>query len=284
MVLATDESNVRELAASMGLPAAGEVPERMRDRGSITIIRRNWHSPNLQVSKRFHENPRADIDDVLTRIATARYGADAAPHARQAWTAFSRAFEQFPYNGSVLYNAPQQMGPANLLYEKKTGYHATMVGIPYDHLDDWRGAYPAQVFVDQFAKLSQGWEAGLQAMQRVVDRADAQHQVVAESDLGVARAARLHFASVADQARFVMAREALAAGDAQGNARTQQREQLRRILASEIDAAVKLYEIVKADSRIGYEASNHYFYVPLDLVEKVVNCEYLREQVAAAIE
>ena len=39
----TDEATVRELATSMGLPAAGRVPERMKDRGYITIVRRNWH-------------------------------------------------------------------------------------------------------------------------------------------------------------------------------------------------------------------------------------------------
>ena len=241
-----------------------------------------YPSPNLQVSQRFHDDPHAEIDDVLDGIAAARYGAAAAPQARQAWAAFSRAFEQFPYNGSVMYNAPQQVGPANLLYAKKTGYRATMVGIPYDHLEGWRGGYPAKVFVDQFTKVAQDWDAGLLAMQHVVDRAGAEQRKVAELDLGVARAARLHFASVANQARFIMARDALAAGDADDQARAELRDQLRRILTSEIDAAVKLYAIVKTDSRIGYEASNHYFYTPLDLVEKVVNCEYLRDTLGAA--
>jgi hypothetical protein len=33
-----------------------------------------------------------------------------------------------------------------------------------------------------------------------------------------------------------------------------------------------------ANSRIGFEASNHYDDVPLDLVEKVVNCEWALER------
>jgi len=33
--------------------------------------------------------------------------------------------------------------------------------------------------------------------------------------------------------------------------------------------------LVKADSRIGYESSNHYFYIPQDLLEKVVCCRYV---------
>ena len=31
------------------------------------------------------------------------------------------------------------------------------------------------------------------------------------------------------------------------------------------------------DSRIGYEATNQYYYVTQDLIEKVINCEYVRE-------
>ena len=33
--------------------------------------------------------------------------------------------------------------------------------------------------------------------------------------------------------------------------------------------------MTKADSRIGFEASNQYYYLPLDLVEKVINCDYI---------
>jgi len=41
-ILGTTEGNVRELATSMGLPAANVVPE-MRTRGYITLLRRDWH-------------------------------------------------------------------------------------------------------------------------------------------------------------------------------------------------------------------------------------------------
>ena len=34
-----------------------------------------------------------------------------------------------------------------------------------------------------------------------------------------------------------------------------------------------LYDLTLDDSRIGFESSNQYYYRPLDLVEKVVNCE-----------
>ena len=79
-----------------------------------------------------------------------------------------------------------------------------------------------------------------------------------------------------------MARDALVADDLDDGTRAQLRGQLQEILAAETDAAVALYQLAKQDSRIGYEASNHYFYVPLDLVEKVVNCAYLRETLGGA--
>ena len=42
-VLGTTEKNVTAVAESMGLPAAGTVASTMRERGYITLIRRNWH-------------------------------------------------------------------------------------------------------------------------------------------------------------------------------------------------------------------------------------------------
>jgi hypothetical protein len=50
---------------------------------------------------------------------------------------------------------------------------------------------------------------------------------------------------------------------------------MKDIARDEINLAIKMYQISKEDSRIGFEASNHYYYLPLDFVEKVINCEYI---------
>jgi hypothetical protein len=50
---------------------------------------------------------------------------------------------------------------------------------------------------------------------------------------------------------------------------------LERILKDELTLARRLYALQSRDSRIGFEASNHYFYVPQDLAEKVLNCHDL---------
>ena len=40
----------------------------------------------------------------------------------------------------------------------------------------------------------------------------------------------------------------------------------------ELETAKRHLALVRADSRIGYECSNHYFYLPHDLIEKVLCC------------
>jgi hypothetical protein len=66
-------------------------------------------------------------------------------------------------------------------------------------------------------------------------------------------------------------------------------QELEQLLNAEIDLARQLYDVQSRDSRIGFEATNHYFFVPTDLAEKVLNCRNLldrwlpaeRERVAA---
>ncbi len=58
------------------------------------------------------------------------------------------------------------------------------------------------------------------------------------------------------------------------------RAALRDILVSEIDTARKLHALALRDSRLGFEAANQYFYLPIDLAEKVLNCRELLERLA----
>ena len=222
-----------------------------------------YPSPNLDVAARFAPGAGAppSKEEALDAVARARYGDDAAPHARRAWTLFSDAFREYPYDGGVVYNCPAQYGPSNLLYANPTGYAATMIGFPYDDLRGWRGPYPPEVFAAQFEKLGDGWEAGLAEMSKA-----AETSAPAREDLLLARAAGLHFRSVANQARFVMARDAKRA------------DEMKQIAAAEATVARQLYDLARADSRVGFEASNHYYYVPQDLVEKVINCRHVIER------
>jgi len=237
-----------------------------------------YPSPNLEVVRAFSRTPRPDRAAVLDGVARARFGPDGAAGARRAWRAFSTAFREFPFDIGVLYQAPMQYGPANLLYASPTGYRATMVGFPYDDLDTWRGPYPAAVFGAQMAKVADGWQAGLADLEQAARAAPPDRAADAQAELRFARAAGLHFRSTANQARFTMARNALAALAAPAAAdRAALVAEMRAAARDEIETARQLFALAREDSRIGYEASNHYYYLPVDLVEKVLNCRQILE-------
>ena len=80
-----------------------------------------------------------------------------------------------------MYNAPQQMGPANLLFAEPTGYKATMVCFPYDDLASWRGPYPPTVFAEQFEKVADGWAEGLRQFETAVTATTDKQRATADS-------------------------------------------------------------------------------------------------------
>lgn len=223
-----------------------------------------YPSPNLDVARRLSV-AGASRDEALDAVARERYGDAALPHARRAWTLFGKAFGEYPYDGGVVYTCPVQFGPSNLLYAGKTNYPATMIGFPYDDLARWRGPYPAGVFAAQFEKLATGWDEAIGELGAASPQVPADKQHNLAEDVLLARAAGLHFRSVANQARFVIARDA----------QTPDRAAMAKALREELTAAKELFKLARQDSRVGFESSNHYYFVPQDLIEKVINCQFL---------
>ncbi len=236
-----------------------------------------YPSPNFQLAQRLNREPTPDLGSALDQLAQRRFGQEGAPRARKAWTLMSDAFREYPFHISVIYTSPVQVGPANPLYPVKTNYSATMWGIPYDHLDGWRGVYPPDIFANQFSKVAEAWRPGIEQLQLAVDKAPRDRKDEVQADLRYAKAAAITFQSVANQARFVMARDALAmpADSVLPEQRERMEAEIKRCLESEIELARELFTLTQEDSRIGFEPSCQYFYLPLDLVEKVINCRWL---------
>jgi hypothetical protein len=276
-------NNTWELSSMPYLPVMDLVAEHCHNLASAGVngMMLSWSlggypSPNLEIAARFRTRPTPGIGDVLDAVAVERYGPEGGPLARKAWTAFSTAFREFPYSCG-LYSTPLQMGAANPLYATNTGFHATMVGIPYDDVASWRGAYPAAVFISQLEKVAGGWQSGIPLLKAAVDKAPPGRREEVAAELRFAEAARIHFQSVANQTRYVVARDALAKGSAtlSPEERHRLRGESKRCLQSEIVLARRLFTLAREDSRVGFEASNHYFYLPLDMAEKVINCQWL---------
>jgi hypothetical protein len=285
-------NNTWELSAVPYLPVMDLVAEHCRNLAAARVdgLMLSWtlgghpSSPNLELARRIADAGAgagaADVGPVLDALAADGYGPDGAPQARRAWTHFSDAFRQYPFAAGSVYTSPLQYGPANLLYAAPTGYKATMVGFPYDDVNAWRGPYPAEVFAEQFRKVADGWSQGLAELARAADAAPPDKQRAAQRELGVARAAGLHFRSAANQVRFVLARDALRSAPAGMTPAERRRraEEVRAILQDETKAAAELFALARHDARLGFEASNHYYYVPQDLMEKVVNCQDLLDR------
>lgn len=276
-----------ELGALPYIPAVANVASHiaaLRDSG-VSGLMLSWTlgghpSPNLEVVQALGE-PLSDgsyrtAEEALFHVAEKRFGAEAGETMTVAWTMLSQAFREFPYHGGVVYNAPLQIGPANLLWLKPTGYRATMVGLPYDDLDSWRAIYPAEIFLDQLEKVAKGFEESAVLMgvvQDVCEEGSDEARAVAD-EIRLTRAAVLHYRSIAQQGHFILLRNRLNEEE-DGERRHKLREEMRDLLNKEIEAARALYELQREDSRIGFEATNHYFYTPADLVEKVLNCAAL---------
>ena len=277
--------NTWELSAVPYIPAVANVAQHaanLRETG-VRGLMLGWTlggypSPNLEVVAELGRGSPTP-EEAMLAVAGRRFGDELAPHVVEAWHEFSEAFAEFPYHGGVLYNGPQQLGPANLLWEKPTGYSATMVGFPYDHLGGWRAVYPPDVFIRQFDKMGDGFERALRKLRRQtrgIAASDEQAWALGE-ELAVAEVCAIHFRSVADQARFVLARGELEAAETSDEAEAVL-QRIRQILEREIESARRLHDLQSRDSRFGFEASNQYYYVSVDLAEKVLNCRDLLDR------
>jgi hypothetical protein len=232
-----------------------------------------YPSPNLEVVAAMGSAAEPTPEEAIRQVAERRFGGAAAT-VIEAWRILSTAFEEFPYHVGVVYRAPTHCGPANLLWEQPTGYQSTMVGFPYDDLDGWRAVYPADVFARQMALVAAGCEEATALLRRALAEASPTDRSAVDAEARVIEAAGIHFQSVANQTNFVRTRDALAAAGTSEAARDALSE-LERLLHAESALARRLYALQTVDGRIGFEASNQYYYIPLDLAEKIVNCDQL---------
>jgi hypothetical protein len=269
-------NNTWEISAVPYLPVLPLILEHCEGlaQAGISGIMPSWTcggypSPNLAGAKSYYFEPRQSREEILERMAAARYGRDGRADAVSAWKKFSRAFQEFPY-GVAVYKIPTQHGPANLLRLRPTGYRGTVILYPQDDVEGWRGAYPAEVMRQQFARLAELWREGLEPLRAAAGKAPAGKHRFAALELAIAETCYHHFRSTANQVEFYMLR------DANGS-----RERMAEIARDEMQLAQRQLLIVRQHAEIGYEASNHYYYRPLDLLEKVLNCRQVIAELGA---
>ena len=289
-----------ELASVPSIPALDLVARhaRLLSQAGIDGVMAGWSlggypSINLEVVREFAVNPNASEDEVLQSLAEKYFGKEGADEAREAWQTISESFQGYPYAGSVVYNSPHQIGSANLLRLEPTGWRATMVGIPYDDLDSWRGPYPPEVFANQMEKSATGFRRGANVLKQAALNAPVERREEALSQARYASVAANNFGSVANQVRFILARHKSneikdRLKDDASNAELL--KELRALYAEELGYAQEEIELAKSlrlavleDSRIGFESTNQYWFVSNDLEEKITSCLYIAKELKERI-
>lgn len=213
-----------------------------------------YPSVNLKVATACYQDP----DPAKYRVLLKEEFGDFADRAEKAAAIFSDAFREFPFHLDMLYFGPQNGGPANLLFDRPSGFPATMTCYAFDDLDTWRADYPRDVLVEQLRKLSEKWEQGLACIQ---DMPQCSFKQAAYGGYALFRSSYL-------QAKFIQARDN---GD---------RQTMAAILPEEEKLALLMYRLMQENPLFGYEAANHYYFTKSALAEKLLNCAYIKNTLA----
>ncbi len=267
-------NNTWEIAAVPYIPVPHLILEHCRNlsRRQISALMASWTlggypSPNLAAAQAYYWKPRSSREEILLEVAAARCGEAGAARMVEAWRRFSRAFQEFPY-GVHMYLIPTHHGPANLLRLHELQQPPSMILFPHDAWRKWAADYPPEIVQRQFTRLAALWAEGLPLLEEVLEEAPAVRRAAVELDLAVAQTCWRHFRSVANQVEFYRLRERLKQGPDETVIR-----RMQEIARDEIRLARDQFLTARRHSVIAYEASNHYFYRPLDLAEKVLNAK-----------
>ncbi len=177
---------------------------------------------------------------------------------RRAVGCFCRGFREYPFSVDSLYYSPKTLGEANLYDLEKENLQSTMVCYAFDDYESWTKPYPTDVYLAQYEKLLSEWRAGMLVL------ADGEGEALRDLKT-YAEAAYAHFYSDYLQTRFSVLK-----ADTRKN-----KAELAEILQESEQNAKRLIELIRRDAKIGYEASNHYFYSDRNLAEKVLNVRSL---------
>lgn len=246
-----------------------------------TMTLGSYPSINGELAKSFYWTPRPELGDALLRVALLRYGSKAAPVVVEAFQMLSEALENFPFSNRVVYSSPVQSGPAHPLYFRATGKSPSLFN-SRDSLA-WTVPFGPETAASLFEAMAVRWNAGVRRWESALKWVPTERLAQAKQDLGVVQAIYLYFSSASDQIRFLLYREEL--GKAKTASETHSAlEKIKQIVSAELRRARELYQIVKADSRVGYDPHLQYFYRPQDLLEKVICCQDILDHQIPAME
>lgn len=224
-------------------------------------------SENLELYKNF--NPTLNEKENLMLLAQKCYGKAAAEKVVKAWETMSNAFEEFPFGLRTLYKGPQHMGVANPIYLHPTGYSPSMVGFPYDGAKSWSKPYGMKIWAEQMGKVAEGFFKGEALLGEALELCEENAREKLEDSARFAKVAAIQFKSSQNQTEFYRLRDE--STKTAKSKRSEKIEHMSKILREELALCEPLLKDMRKDSRIGFESSCNYFFLPADLYEKQAN-------------
>ncbi len=220
-----------------------------------------YPSTMLEIIKNYYFISNDNVDTLELLFGSSKKAVE------EAFSNLSDAFSNFPFHIRSLYNGPQHLGPANLLFYKKSGVNSTMTGYPFDDLDCWRADFSRELFMEQYRLLSVGFRSAFNKLKKSVSENEVREMPHIKELLDVVEGATCIYESVYNQIKFIILR------DSNGSI-----EKIVETLNNEIECAKTMFRLQTENSTFGYESANHYFFHPVSLIEKVINCSYLIEK------
>ena len=269
-------NNSWECSTAPYLPVYENVLQHMKnlvDEG-IEHIMLSWTlggyiSDNIKIASSYFFEEEGVNEDPYEQVLTRTYG-PYTETVREAVKHFCRGFDEYPFHVWHIYRGPSNAGAANLLYPEASGMKATMTCYPYDDVQGWcagypgddrEGApYPPEILEEQYRRLCEEWEKGLKVLEGM--------PLCEFYDMAVY--GYTLFKASYNQICYYRQRDG-----------KKDRDAMLKLLESEKELALTAYKIMLRNSSVGYEAANHYYVTRSMLMEKVVQCDYLKAKLGS---
>ena len=143
--------------------------------------------------------------------------------------------------------------------------HEKRIQVITEKLDEISKPFGTETMIAGFRKTAEYFEDGINYLRKAIDESDREefHKENLK-DIDICRAYMHHLISAANYSEFVYVRNKWLETKEPGF-----KNKLIVILNDELKNTEEMLKLLKKDSRIGYEGSIGYFYMPFELIEKI---------------
>lgn len=212
-----------------------------------------YPSPMFGMISAYSENPQTfELESWYEKT----FGT-AAESVHKAVRLFCEGFKEYPFSIDALYYSPKTSGAANFWSLESQKNKSTMVCFAFDDYETWIKPYPIEIYLSQYEKLLKAWGGGIDELENIRET-----PLIGELKI-YARAAYSHFKSDYLQTEFSYLKRN----------RELYNEELIFVLREERENTASLLSLLYKDSKVGFEASNHYYYTERNLLVKIVQID-----------